>query len=93
MTEITLSPELQNWANQQVAMGASPSVDALVEGALAKIKEHQDWINEQVKSGLEDLEAGRIVDGEEVLAEIDLWLAELEDEIAIQNEWRARKRA
>ena len=75
MTGITLPPDLQVWANQQVAKGASPSVDALVESALMKSKVHQDWMNEQVKEGLDDLEAGRIVDGEEVLAEIDLWLA------------------
>jgi predicted transcriptional regulator len=93
MSSITLPPDLEKWANTQVAQGASPSVEALVARAVRENKAHQDWIDEQVKDGLAGLEAGRFIDGDIVLAEIDAWLAELDEEIALQDEWRALKSA
>ena len=92
MTEITLSPELQNWANQQVAMGASPSVDALVEGALAKSKENADWLDGMVKDALLSVEQDGWVDGELVLAELDQWISELDQEIEELDAFKAQRR-
>jgi hypothetical protein len=82
MSSITLPPDLENWANTQVAQGASPSVEALVTSAMDARKREADWLDMMVKDALESVNRDGWVDGEVVLAEMDKWIAELDQEIA-----------
>ena len=94
MTNIILPPHLDEWAKSQVAQGAEPDVGAVVEKALLASKSDSDWVNQKVAEALASVEKEGWVDGDTVLAQMDQWIVELDQEIREYDACRdERKRA
>ena len=72
MTRITLTPEIEAWAEAEVAAGRADSVSAVVVGVLQR---HRDEI-EGLRAKLEEGRRSGFVDGDVALAEMDRWVAE-----------------
>lgn len=59
---VSLPEDLQQWAEDQVAKGRSPSTSHLVCRALHYLRQHQErleGLRHLVREGLDDVEAGR----------------------------------
>jgi antitoxin ParD1/3/4 len=68
---ITLSPEDQKKAENLVASGRFNSINDGLHAGLEAIEEDSEWqecARDRIAAGLEDIEAGRTVPAEEVLA-------------------------
>ena len=72
--QITLPPELEKYVEDQVKTGHYPTADAVVEDALARLRDDQpSWTMEELRSevdrGLESLERGQgiVLNGKEEL--------------------------
>ncbi len=68
---ITLSPEDQKKAEDLVASGRFNSISDALHAGLEAIEEDSEWqeyARDRIAAGLEDIEAGRTVPAEEVLA-------------------------
>ena len=78
MTAITLPPDLEAWARAEVAAGRAESVEALVASALKARQREVEYVRAKLEEARADIAAGRVIDGDVALAEIDGWIAELE---------------
>ena len=71
--DISLTPELEKFVEESVASGRYASASELVLDGLRKLEEEQRWLayaKERIQAGLEDADAGRIVDGETAMKRI-----------------------
>ena len=72
--DISLTPELEKFVEESVASGRYASASELVLDGLRKLEEEQRWLayaKERIQAGLEDVAAGRIVRGEDFMAELN----------------------
>jgi predicted transcriptional regulator len=79
MTAITLPPDLEAWAEAEVAAGRAKSVEALVAKALQSQRAHQDYVRSALDQARASVAAGKTVSLREALNEIDVWVAEDEE--------------
>ncbi len=83
---VSLTPELESLVAEKVASGMYNSASEVIRDGLRLIQERDKvreekllWLRREIKKGTDDLEAGRVVDGEEFLLG---WKKRLEDLIA-----------
>jgi Arc/MetJ-type ribon-helix-helix transcriptional regulator len=62
----TLPPDFAEFAHQQVAAGAFPSEQALVEAAVRDLRDEREQAIESVQRGIESMERGEGAPAEEV---------------------------
>ncbi len=70
---VSLTPELEKFVEDSVASGLYSSASELVRAGLRKLEEEQRWTayaKERIQAGLDDMDAGRIVDGETAMKRI-----------------------
>lgn len=70
---VSLTPELEKFVADTVATGRYSSASEVVRASLRILEEDERWrtvVNEKLARGLEDLAAGRIVDGETAMRRI-----------------------
>ena len=70
---VSLTPELEKFVQDSVATGRYNSASEVIRASLRKLEEREQWrlyIDEKLKKGVEDLAAGRIVDGETAMRRI-----------------------
>ena len=82
---VSLTPELERLVNLKVQSGRYNSASEVVREALRMMEArdqlqalHRDEIRKKIAAGMTSLRAGKGVDGEACLAELDAELAELE---------------
>ena len=82
---VTLSPEHEKLVREKLQSGEFDSADALVGHALQFLvareeadQRHRQEIREKIDRGIEQLERGEGVDGEQVFAELEAELDEAE---------------
>ena len=82
---VSLTPELERLVNLKVQSGRYNSASEVVREALRMMEArdqlqalHRDEIRKKIAAGMTSLRAGKGVDGEAFLAELDAELAELE---------------
>jgi Arc/MetJ-type ribon-helix-helix transcriptional regulator len=75
-TSVKLPDELEAWARAQVAAGRAESVEALVVDALRERRARIDFVRARLDAARESLALGRGAPLEEVLGELDAWIAE-----------------
>lgn len=78
MTAINLPPDLEAWARAEVAAGRAESVEALVASALETRQREVEYVRAKLDEARASIAAGRVIDGDVALDEIDGWIAELE---------------
>jgi putative addiction module CopG family antidote len=67
---ITLSPEDQQKAEALIASGRFLNLDAVIHAGIDALEEDADWneyASDRIAAGLEDIEAGRVIDGDDFL--------------------------
>jgi predicted transcriptional regulator len=69
-----------------VAAGRAGSVEALAAEALAALKARQEAIAALLAPAIADYESGDWIDGNEVLVELDKWIAEERAAAALEPE-------
>jgi antitoxin ParD1/3/4 len=70
---VSLTPELEKFVADTVATGRYNSASEVVRASLRKLEEQERWrlyVKDKLTNGLEDLAAGRIVDGETAMRRI-----------------------
>jgi len=70
---VSLTPELEKFIHDTVATGRYNSASEVVRASLRILEEDERWrtfVKEKVAKGLDDLAAGRIVDGETAMRRI-----------------------
>jgi antitoxin ParD1/3/4 len=70
---VSLTPELEKFVADTVATGRYNSASEVVREGLRKLEEQERWrilLQDKLTKGLEDLAAGRIVDGETAMRRI-----------------------
>ena len=70
---VSLTPELEKFVADTVATGRYSSASEVVRAALRILEEEERWkeyAREKIARGLEDVAAGRIVDGETAMRRI-----------------------
>jgi len=70
---VSLTPELEQFIADKVATGRYSSASEVVRAGLRILEEEQKWLTyarEKVAIGIEDMTAGRIVDGETAMKRI-----------------------
>ena len=70
---VSLTPELEKFVADTVATGRYSSASEVVRAALRILEEDERWkdyAREKIARGLEDVAAGRIVDGETAMQRI-----------------------
>ena len=70
---VSLTPELEKFVADKVATGRYSSASEVVRAALRVLEEEERWkdyAREKAARGLEDMKAGRIVDGETAMQRI-----------------------
>jgi len=70
---VSLTPELEKFVQDTVATGRYNSASEVVREGLRKLEEQERWriyVKDKLSSGMEDLAAGRIVDGETAMRRI-----------------------
>jgi hypothetical protein len=77
MTAITLPPDLEAWAEAEVAAGRAVSVEALVAKALSARRNEQDYVRGKLDEARASLARGDGIDGDVMLAELDQWICDL----------------
>ena len=88
MTAITLPPDLQAWAEAEVAAGRAKSVETLVAGAVRERRDEVGYVRAKLDEAHDSLARGEWIDGEVMLAELDQWIAELEAEADAESRTR-----
>ena len=73
---VTLTPEQMRWIEAAVAAGEFPSVEDAVRVAIADLKLSLElgdlsWAKPYIDKAREDIEQGRVVDGDEIVAWLD----------------------
>jgi antitoxin ParD1/3/4 len=90
---VHLTPELEQLVHKKVQTGRYNSASEVVREAL-RLMEERDLAKEQVRkkieAGLESARAGRLIDGEAFMAQME---AELDEEIRAEDERAERERA
>jgi predicted transcriptional regulator len=76
MTAISLPCDLQAWAEAEVAAGRAQSVERLMVDSLEARRRDVEWVRGRLDEARADIANGRVLDGHEVLAELDRWIAE-----------------
>ncbi len=76
MTAITLPPDLEAWAEAEVAAGRAESVDAAIEQRLRQSITQTEWIRGKLDEARASLARGQGIDGADMVAELDRWIAE-----------------
>jgi len=64
---VSLTPELEKFVDDTVATGRYSSASEVVRASLRTFQEEQHWkeyARAKISKGLEDVKAGRVVDGE-----------------------------
>jgi antitoxin ParD1/3/4 len=64
---VSLTPELEKMVADTVATGRYNSASEVVRASLRSFQEQEQWngyLREKISRGLEDLAAGRVVDGD-----------------------------
>lgn len=67
---VSLTPELEKFVTESVASGRFRSASEVVRNSLRIMEEEERWKNyarAKIAKGLEDVAAGRVVDGETAL--------------------------
>ena len=70
---VSLTPELEQFVAEKVASGRYSSASEVVRAGLRSLEEEESWrayARERVAKGLEDMNAGRIVDGDTAMKRI-----------------------
>ena len=74
---VSLTPELEHLVNSKVAAGSYHSASEVVREGLRLLQQRDEtqaaklaWLRAEVQKGMDDLDAGRIYDGPEVMASI-----------------------
>ena len=81
---VSLTPELEGLVTAKVESGMYNSASEVIRAGLRLLYEHDkareeklDWLKIEIQKGIDDLEAGRYRDGQEVMSEITGRLLEL----------------
>lgn len=72
MISVTLPPDLETWAAEEVANGHVADIDALVTVALAQKRRQLEGLRAEIEEGRRSAP----LDGDVVLAELDAWVVE-----------------
>jgi antitoxin ParD1/3/4 len=70
---VSLTPELEKFVSDKVATGHYASASEVIRAALRILEEEERWktyAREKIARGMEDVAAGRIVDGETAMRRI-----------------------
>ena len=70
---VSLTPELEKFVEETVATGRYNSASEVVRASLRKLEESERWrryVTSKLEGGLDDLAAGRIVNGDVAMARI-----------------------
>jgi antitoxin ParD1/3/4 len=70
---VSLTPELEKFVDDTVATGRYSSASEVVRASLRNFEETERWngyIREKIQQGLDDIAAGRVVDGETAMKRI-----------------------
>ena len=70
---VSLTPELEKFVEETVATGRYNSASEVVRESLCKLEESEHWhsyIKGKLQRGLDDLAAGRVVDGDTAVTRI-----------------------
>ncbi len=80
--EVKLTPELERWVAEQVEAGRFADADAVVHAALLLLRrevaaqqEQRDALRRELQMGLDELDRGEGVDGEQAFEEELAWIA------------------
>lgn len=71
--DVQLTPEVEALIRRKVATGMYRNAAEVVHAALRLLVEDDEWktdVRGKVRVGMEDLRAGRIVDGEEAVSQV-----------------------
>lgn len=86
MTKITLTPELEAWAEDEVRAGRADSVEAFVVGTLQRFvaskKADDDWVRSKLDEARASVARGDVIDGDVFFAEVEGWIAEDEQAVS-----------
>jgi antitoxin ParD1/3/4 len=70
---VSLTPELEKMVADTVASGRYSSASEVVRASLRHFEEEERWnayLREKIQQGLDDIAAGRVVDGETAMKRI-----------------------
>ncbi len=76
MSTIDLPSDLAAWADGEVAAGRAESVEMLLVDSLEVRRRNVEWVRARLDEARMDIAEGRVLDGNEVLAGLDRWIAE-----------------
>jgi antitoxin ParD1/3/4 len=83
---VSLTPELAAFVERQVASGRYRSASEVVRQGLRELQDREEWkaeVRAKIEEAVKSVEAGRVVDGEEVMDRMEARLRamiEAEDE-------------
>lgn len=70
LTEVSLTPEMERFVEEQVRSGRYASANAIMEAGLRLLREEEEELRREVRVGLDQIERGQVVDGEEAFARL-----------------------
>jgi antitoxin ParD1/3/4 len=87
--EIPVSPEMERWIARMIADGRYEDMDEVVYEALQLLKEREedpvarlDALRRDVRIGLDQLDRGEGIDGEEAFKQVLDWIAQPQEKSA-----------
>ena len=84
---VSLTPELEGMINEKVETGMYSSASEVVRDGLRLLQERDkvreeklQWLRREVQKGMDDIEAGRVISGEEFFAKWEARFAQIKQE-------------
>lgn len=69
-TDVSLTPEMQRFVEEQVRSGRYASASAVMEAGLLLLQTEEEELRREIRVGLDQIEKGQVVDGEEAFARL-----------------------